>query len=851
MTDSDLPTAHQRPSGPWSTPRVRVAFLTAAIAGTAALIVAVHPDAFTASQRHLPIGIAIVAGFALSEKLIFHVEARNEAVSYTPTELALAVGLVFLNPAELVASRLIGATIGVAIWRRMPLFKLAFNLANFAFETAVAVLVFWLLGGESVLTSWLGIFAGLSLAMTTGGVLVTAAVAQFEGGFLARAKEQLDNASIFYIPPAAIGAAIAVPMTVDPWLGVPAAVSAPVLWYIVSSHGALLHRYSDLADVHDFSRVVGDAHNVHQLAERAAERLAAASRAEHVAVRLWIDDEPIDAAVGLAHADLPDLMPDDHNPAWQALLEQRDIAPLGPEEAESVDLADVFGQPLIAPLADDRGVLGIVIIADRAGASSTFTDDDIERLRAMIQQLTVAVRKAQFNAQIQYEATHDRLTGLANRAFFEAWLAEAIREGRTGAVLLLDLDRFKQVNDAFGHHAGDQLLVGVGDRIADVCADADLAARFGGDEYAIFLDGLNGRTALRFADELARSLTEPITAGPAEVVTTASVGISVMSDIPTDPAELLRRADLAMYSSKRTNTAPTVYDTTLENDDSSRLMLLADLRTAIAHDALEVYFQPQIDITTGQISGAEALVRWIHPEHGFVNPEEFVHLAEQAGLINDLTRSVLRIATAAAQGWHRRGWNIDLSVNISAVSLQDELLEPLVAEELRRSGLDPNRLCLEITETTMMGDPVRTHRILHRLEAFGVRFSVDDFGTGHSSLVNLRNLPVDELKVDRSFVMRMLDEQHDDVIVRSTIDLGHNLGLKVVAEGVENDAILRRLGELGCDIAQGYHISRPMPPADFTAFVAEHQPGGHDWEAPDLRGSWVHPIPPRLDAETR
>ena len=229
----------------------------------------------------------------------------------------------------------------------------------------------------------------------------------------------------------------------------------------------------------------------------------------------------------------------------------------------------------------------------------------------------------------------------------------------------------------------------------------------------------------------------------------------------------------------------------------------------------------------------------------------FVGLAEQAGLINDLTRSVLRQAAIAAHGWHQRGWEIDLSVNISALSLHDEQLEPLVADELRRTGLDPRRLCLEVTESTMVSEPVRTRRTLHRLEQLGIRLSVDDFGTGHSSLVNLRHLPVGELKIDRSFVSSMMDEHHDDVIVKSTIDLGHNLGMHVVAEGVETEETLARLTALGCDIAQGYHISRPIPGDEFAAFVAGRLGTDPAWEVSELVDGWKDPLPPAAETPAR
>lgn len=274
-----------------------------------------------------------------------------------------------------------------------------------------------------------------------------------------------------------------------------------------------------------------------------------------------------------------------------------------------------------------------------------------------------------------------------------------------------------------------------------------------------------------------------------------------------------------MYDAKARRIRASTYREELKADNADRLTLLDDLRGALRNRQIDVHFQPQVDLASGGICGAEALARWEHPELGRIPPDDFIELAEQAGLIEELTGQVLELATAAAAAWHARDQYLSVSVNISAQSLLDERLETLVARSLISSGIDPAMLMLEITESTMMAEQSQTHRVLNRLSRLGIRLSVDDFGTGFSSLVNLRQLPVDEIKVDKSFVMEMMLEHDDDVIVRSTIDLGHNLGLSVVAEGVETSATQARLRELGCDIAQGYGISRPLPREQFERWL--------------------------------
>jgi diguanylate cyclase (GGDEF)-like protein len=435
--------------------------------------------------------------------------------------------------------------------------------------------------------------------------------------------------------------------------------------------------------------------------------------------------------------------------------------------------------------------------------------------------LVWTLREVRSLALHRREALTDDLTGLPNRrALFrelEVLTAAGERSSRRLALLQLDLDGFKELNDTLGHHAGDDLLIAVSRRLEAVVPGT--LARLGGDEFAAIVPG--SHDARTVADAVGIALSAPLVIEGVGIAVTASVGIAHFPQDAHDSRELARRADVAMYDAKRLGTVVAGY--TAEHDEHSldRLALAADLRSAFDRDELWLAFQPQVDIASGRISGAEALIRWRHPTRGDVPPGVLLPIAERTGLMPQLTLWVLEHAVAQAAQWRRSGLDIRIGVNVSAIVLVDATLPDRISETLARHALTPDNLCVEVTEDAVMRDTSRAIAILERIKRLGVEISVDDFGTGQSSLEQLKNVPADELKLDRSFVLGMVDDPQDAAIVGSVVGLGRALGLRVVAEGVETPQAWQRLADLRCDVAQGFGLARPMPAAQFERWARE------------------------------
>ncbi len=420
--------------------------------------------------------------------------------------------------------------------------------------------------------------------------------------------------------------------------------------------------------------------------------------------------------------------------------------------------------------------------------------------------------------EIRYRATHDSLTGLANREALHEDLADALRSGAAGgsvAVLLIDLDRFKEVNDTLGHDAGDELLCEIAGRIVEV-ARPSRVSRLGGDEFAIVVSDTTPEDAIAIGESVRKAVEAPATIRGIPVSVDASIGIAVAPDDGTAVGQLIRHADVAMFAAKYGRAGVLRYHSTIDRNDASKLVLMTELRAAVERDELEVHYQPVVDASSGRIRSAEALVRWHHPSRGLLTPGAFLPLAEHTRLIVEITRFVLAEAVRQAAAWRRAGREVGVAVNASVLDLVDSKFVSLVGRTLDDAGLPPELLTIEITEGAFMQEPEKVRRVLDSLRALGVRIAVDDFGTGYSSLSYLRDLPVDVLKIDRSFVTDLPESPSNLAIVAAAIELAHRLALRVVAEGVEREEQRTSLRALGCDLIQGYIVSAPVGASAFA-----------------------------------
>jgi diguanylate cyclase (GGDEF)-like protein len=473
----------------------------------------------------------------------------------------------------------------------------------------------------------------------------------------------------------------------------------------------------------------------------------------------------------------------------------------------------------------DGAIVGVIVVGDRRGDLRTFRDVDVRLLEALASHTAAIVQNVRLFERLRFDSLHDALTGLPNRVAFQqaAIAATEARPTEPVAVLILDVNSFTQINDTLGHESGDSLLCEVGRRLRAALAAEATVARLGADEFGVLLPSpRDSDDVLLTARLILRALEVPYQVDGVLLELGASIGAAVSPEHADNGTLLLQRADSSMYAAKRDATGVELYSSDRDDNSQRRLGMATELRRAIERDELLVYYQPKVSLRTGRVVGAEALARWIHPQHGFVPPDEFIPIAEQTGLIRPLTDHILRAALEQCAAWRASGHDVGVAVNLSVRSLVDLDLPETVRRMLQETGVPAESLTLEVTESSVMSDPDRIIAILTRLDELHVRLSVDDFGTGYSSLSYLQRLPVREVKIDRSFVMSLGQRDSDLAIVRTIVDLGSNLGLTVVAEGVEDAEAYNRLAELGCDLAQGYLLSRPLPAAAFVEWLEVH-----------------------------
>jgi diguanylate cyclase (GGDEF)-like protein len=490
--------------------------------------------------------------------------------------------------------------------------------------------------------------------------------------------------------------------------------------------------------------------------------------------------------------------------------------------------AQLSRQIISAPLQGATGIVGTIRVSMNYGTA--FTDADRQLLEMFANHASVALHNSRLIdrlraevAEREHEALHDSLTALPNRVMFDLQTRQALdrrRRDELVGVILIDLDRFKEVNDTLGHVHGDELLERIGSRLAELASDAHLTvARLGGDEFAVLARRSSAQEISDVAARVQRTLETPIEIAGVVVDVGASLGVAVAPADGEDATTLLQRADVAMYVSKAEHRDVVFYEPEADPYSPQRLSLAADLRRAVAAGEVEPHFQPVTSLVTGVPTSVEALARWTHPTYGVVPPDVFIPIAEQSGLIRELTYLMLDRSLELVRRWRSSGFELRVAVNLSVRLLGDDDLVERIARHLDRAGVEAASLTLEVTEGTIMADPNRAISVLEELHALGIGLSIDDFGTGYSSLNLLKRMPVSQLKIDRSFVAALPTDHDDAVIVQSVINLGHNLGMQVVAEGVETLESLEHLRDLGCDSVQGFYLSEPLPPAELLRWL--------------------------------
>jgi diguanylate cyclase (GGDEF)-like protein len=806
---------------------VALAALAAALWCLAAGLPGYRPTAFM-----MWIIVAVLS--AAAERFVLHIQIRREAQAVSLSEIPLVLGLFLATPVDFGIGRVLGMFAACVLWRRSSPIKIAFNVVQVALESAVAVLVFHgVLAGVSHGSpgEWLATLAATGVVGGLSALSITAVIALADGSLRRRDLWREPALGALTSAATSVGGLIAVIlMEQSPWNGLLGLAALTGLLYAYRAYAGLAERHLSLERLHRFSQAVSDHPErdqvLHTILSRATEILHAA-RAEILFLPGTPDSEAI--RIGAGRHGVLVRTPGAVTGPWAEVVQTGEPMIIARTTRDAGERDFLTGEGmrdgLIVPLRGDAGLIGALMVADRLGDVRTFDADDVTLLETVAAHAAVAVGKGRLVDQLEHDAMHDALTGLPNRAGLGHRLEELLAAGETRvAVLVMDLDDFKKVNDTLGHHHGDALLQHVASALRDAVDESVTVGRLGGDEFAVLMPhGPDPRDAVDLGGRLLAALRAPALVGDIRLQVSASMGVAVGPQHGEDAATLLRHADMAMYEAKNTHRGITVFDPTGRVPESpAQLALAGELREGLGRGELRLYVQPKADAHTGEIVSVEALVRWQHPRHGLLMPDEFIPIAERNGLIKALTDEVLAAAITAAAGWAADGTPVSIAVNLSPRSLLGTDLAGQIAALLAARQASARLLTLELTESSMMNDPNGVAALMADLHRMGVRLSIDDFGTGYSSLSTLRKLPLDEIKIDKSFVMGLRDSTGDETIVRSVVDLGRNLGLDVVAEGVENEQIWHVLRRMGCTQIQVYYLTRPIPVADFPAWLAEY-----------------------------
>jgi diguanylate cyclase (GGDEF)-like protein len=791
---------------------------------------------------------ALMALVAAGEVAFVHIQLRREAVISAMTEIPVVVGLYFTAPSSLVLAYVLGGLLTMVFHQRLPARKLAFNLAQLSLQVSVAIFLFRLILGTADPVGpmgWLATFAAMIGFDVVGAVCVTAVIALTETG--RTSWQLLGMPAIASFVNTAMGLTVATSLWVRrdaAWLLLFPAV---LLYLAYRAYTNQRRKHDSLESLYHSTRVLqgslGEQSVMHQLLDQ-SRRMMKSEVAEIILLPPGEERNGIRSLLGPGDVERTQHMRlDPTRGVWARVASEGHglliVPPIENDNLRKHFEKDGITDAIVAPLFGDEGkVVGTLLVGNRLGDVGVFDHQDLKMLETLAAHAGVSLEKGRLVESLQrqaaeneYLARHDPLTRLLNRAHFRERVSAQLDAGEDvpmSAIMLMDLDRFKEINDTLGHQVGDLMLAEIAGRLRAVLPEEVQIARLGGDEFAIYLPSIERvQDAMRRAAYVTEALRRPFVVEDIKIDVAGSIGVTVHPLHGRDVDSLMQRADVAMYVAKRRHSGCELYSPGQDSYSPGRLALAGELREAIEKGDLKVHYQPILDLHESRVVGAEVLARWNHPVNGPVPPSEFIPLAEHTGLIHSMTTSVLRQSISQCSAWRQLDPNFFVAVNLSTRSLMDETLTSEIGAILDEEDLPASCLHLEITESSIMEDPDRASALLSELNQMGISLAVDDFGTGHSSLAYLKRLPVGYLKIDRAFVLGMEHDENDAIIVRSTIDLGRNLGLHVVAEGIESAPVQESLAEMGCSFGQGYHIGKPMASEKMSSWLVAHRSVHH------------------------
>ena len=754
-------------------------------------------------------------------------------------EVPLLLGLVFLSPSLLVLAGVSAAAFVFFIVRRQAPYKVCFNVAAGGLGMAMSSLVYReVLGARSAVSlwGWAAAVAALCLFAVSMHVMVL-----IMARLLGRTTERRTGPQLLVhamLTAASVCLAIMVfdAAWMNLWATVPVLLVAALVIAAYRGYTRLSLRFASLQRLYDFSRALGTANlEPSSMSLEVLSQVCTVMRARRAQLVL-AEPAGIPRRISLDDHGASEVEPislDTSSIVTQAI--ESGVASLhtttSPQRRSGYDpIAGRYVHAIVAPLINENTAIGAIVALDRDEELDGFDDDDLRLFEALVAHASANLERARLVEELRFEvdskshqATHDMLTGLPNRMLFLSRATTALNGSGGVAIVLLDLDRFKDVNDTLGHAIGDRLLCEISERLLRAVGEHATVARLGGDEFALVIaDVTEAERAVAIVNELNAELSRPIEMDGLTLAVTASAGIALAPKHGDDVALLLQRADIAMYLAKERRGTVEVYS--VEHDQSMRrwLMLGGLLTHALQTGTeLSVMYQPIADVRSRNIVQVEALARWNHPVHGAIPPEEFIGIAEQMGMISQISDFVLSEACAQLASWRQAGIDVGLAINVSGREFTDGSLVDRVARNLQAHDIPPNVLTLEVTETEIMADLTQATLVLDQLANLGIRIAIDDYGTGYSSLAYLHRLPVQELKIDRSFVTNLPNEMSNRIIVRSSIAMAHSLGLSVVAEGAEDEVTCAMLADAGCDQIQGYYLSKPKGPEEFQEWLLQ------------------------------